>query len=711
MDEPGAAATAPFGSWRSPLSIGATLAGDVEWHSLCADGDDLLWVETVVDQDGRNTLMRRRGGAVREVTAAPIDVRSRVNGYGGGAFHAAGGSVAWCDDRDNTVWLTTPDGVRHRIGAGTDRYRYGDLRVAPDLPGVLAVREEALPNGVATTIVALPWPAGETAAAEAAAGTPGGQVLCTGADFYACPEYGPDGRLAWVQWNHPDMPWDASVLWVAPVRLAGGRITLDSGVRVAGGGTGDPRYRVSVQHPRWLPDRRLLFMSDASGYWNLYQWDGTVATAVHEDACDFDSPAWQLGNHAYTMLDDDLAFVSLCDEGIVYLGTVRLSTGEVARATSVAQVKAVAAVDGIGYALVTRPAAPPALVCLTEDGTVETIRQATGLVPEPAWTAIPRSLTFTGRAGQVQAWFYPPTNGAWHGPPGERPVLLVCCHGGPTGFASDAWQADIQFWTSRGFAYLDVNYSGSAGFGRAYRNRLWGQWGLLDVSDCVDAIQAVVGLGLADPKRVAIRGGSAGGYTVLQVLTTTDVCAAGVSRYGVADLEMLARDTHKFESHYLDRLVGPYPDRRDIYVARSPLYHLDRLSTPALLMQGTDDLIVTPAQARAMADALRRQQAPVALLMFEGEGHGFRKQSTRRSALAAELSFYAQMFGFSPADQIDAIAIDNLPPEPAATRASHRAEIDDTSTPASTSAAAPVPPPQPRRAAPPDDDPPPAAPR
>jgi len=690
MDEPAAASTVPFGGWRSPLSIGAALAGDVEWHSLCADGDDLLWVETVAEQDGRSTLMRRRQGVVREVTAAPIDVRSRVNGYGGGAFHAAGGSVAWCDDHDNTVWLTTPDGVRHRLAVGADRYRFGDLRVAPDLPGVLAVREEALPDGVTTAIVALPWPAGPTAGDSAGMPADVGQVLCAGADFYACPEYAADGRLAWVEWTHPDMPWDASVLRVAQVRIAAGRITLDAAVRVAGGGTGDPHHRVSVQHPRWLPDRRLLFMSDASGYWNLHQWDGAVATAVHDDACDFDVPAWQLGNHAYAMLDDDLALVSLCDEGIVYIATVRLSTGEVARGASVAQVRAVAAVDGVGYALVTRPAAPPALVCLTEDGTVETVRQANGLVPEPAWTAIPRSLTFTGRAGGVQAWFYPPTNGACQGPSGERPVLLVHCHGGPTGFASDAWQADIQFWTSRGFAYLDVNYSGSAGFGRAYRNRLWGQWGLLDVSDCVDAVHAVVALGLADPARVAIRGGSAGGYAVLQALTTTDVFAAGVSRYGVADLEMLARDTHKFESHYLDRLVGPYPDRRDLYVARSPLSHLDRLNTPMLLMQGTADQIVTPAQAASMADALRRRQAPVALLMFDGEGHGFRKLSSRRAALAAELSFYAQLFGFSPADQIDPVAIDNFPP----------AAPGAPAAPAGTTE-----PPRPRRAAPPDDAP------
>jgi len=676
MAEPVVVTRAPYGSWPSPLTIEAALAVGADVRELCADGTDLVWIESVPEQDGRRTAMRLRHGRVDELTPLPIDVRNRVNEYGGGALHARGGSVAWCDDHDGSVWLLTPDGSRHRLAGGGDRYRFGDLRVAPELPAVLAVREEAVPGAPSvTTIVALPWP-GSSVAREA--GPEGaGEVVRQGADFYACPEPGPDGRLAWVEWNHPNMPWDASQVWIGTLRVTGGHVTVHQAARLAGGGE-RPETSVSAHHPVWLPDRRLAFMSDASGYWNLHLWDGQRVRAVHQDPYDFDWPAWQLGNHAFAMLDADLALVNLCDDGVVYLATIQLSSGLVTRAASVASVSAIASVGGTGYALVGRPTEAPALVRLTADGTLELVRQASVRLPPPAYTAVPRSISFTGQAGTVQAWYYPPTNPGWRGLERELPPLLVHSHGGPTGFAADAWQANVQFWTSRGLAVLDVNYSGSAGFGRAYRNRLWGRWGLLDVDDCIGAVRAVLETGLADAARVAISGGSAGGYTTLQALTSTDAFAAGVSSFGVGDLELLARDTHKFESHYLDRLVGPYPARRDLYLQRSPVYHLDALRTPMLILQGTIDRVVPPAQATALAQAVRDRGLPVALLLFEGEGHGFRKLASRRAALSAELSFYAQMFGFTPADQIEPLAIENLP----APETARRAELTDDGQPA-----------------------------
>jgi dienelactone hydrolase len=650
--------SAAYGSWQSPLTIDAALGTATQMRELCADGNDLVWLESVPTQDGRFTAMRRRAGSITELTPHPADVRARVDEYGGGAIDARGGSVAWCDDHDGTVCLLTPDGHRHVIARGQGRYRFGDLRIAPDIPAVLAVREESRPDGApATTIVALAWP-GTPAEQTGSAG----EVIVHGADFYACPEYSSDGRLAWVEWNLPDMPWDASQVEVGELRVASGRVSVRRIARVAGGGGRDDAgdRLVCAQHPHWLPDGRLAFMSDASGYWNLHLWDGTGEHAVHNDPHDFDTPAWELGNASFGLLDHTHVLASLCDDGVVYLATIDLRTGEVARAASIARVDAIACATGTGYALIARPAGPPALVRLAGDGTLEVLRSA-GPAPALEATSIPRSLTVTGPAGPVQAWFYGPTNTGWRGLPGERPPLLVRSHGGPTGLASDAWNADVQFWTSRGFAVVDVNYSGSAGFGRAYRNRLWGQWGVLDVADCVAAVRAVVSAHLADPARVAIAGGSAGGYTTLQALATTDVFAAGVSSYGIGDLELLARDTHKFESGYLDRLVGPYPDQRDLYVARSPIHHLDALHTPMLILQGTDDAVVPPAQAEAMAQAVRTRRLPLALRLFPGEGHGFRKVATRRAALAAQLSFFGQLFGFTPADDIDTLTIENLP--------------------------------------------------
>ena len=657
---------AAYGSWPSPLTLDAAVGTAAQLSDLCADGDDLVWLESVPAQDGRLTVMRLRAGQTTELTPHPVDVRSRVNEYGGGALDARGGSVAWCDDHDNAVCLLTPDGRRHVIARGGTRYRFGDLRLAPGIPAVLAVREEFredAPQPV-TTIVALPWPGSGIGAGTDADGVgPVGEVIVRGADFYASPEYSTDAMLAWVEWNHPDMPWDASRVQIGELRVAANRVSVRPVAHVAGGNDDPGADAVCAQHPRWLPDGRLLFMSDASGFWNLHVWDGTAEHAVHTDPQDFDVPAWQLGNRTYALLDHHRVLASLRDDGVVYLATIDLSSGEVTRAASIADVTAIACAGEQGYALVSRPAALPALMHVTEDGTLELLRQA-GLPPDPGATAIPRSLTFRGAAGPVQAWFYGPTNGGRRGLAHELPPLLVLSHGGPTGFASDAWSVGIQFWTSRGFAVIDVNYSGSAGFGRAYRNRLAGQWGVLDVADCVAAVRAVVSSGFADPHRVAIAGGSAGGYTTLQALATTDVFAAGMSSYGIGDLELLARDTHKFESRYLDRLVGPYPQRRDVYIDRSPIHHLDALRTPMLILQGTDDHVVPPAQAVAMAQALRARRLPMALVMLDGEGHGFRKVSSRRAALAAQLSFLGQLFGFTPADALTPLAIENFPPDP-----------------------------------------------
>lgn len=643
---------APFGSWSSPVTIDAVLASGVAMTSLRSDGADLLWLESVPDEDGRLTLRRLRNGALEELTPFPSSVRSRVNEYGGGAFDACGGVVAWCDDHDRSVQLLTPDGSRYTISPDDATFRYGDLRVQPGIPGVLAVREQhTADHEPITTIVALPWPGSNRQPPV----PPAGEVLCRGADFYANPELSDAGRLAWMEWNHPDMPWDAATIRTG--RLHRNPTTTLRDVATIAGGRSDERA-ISAQHPRWRGED-LLFFSDASGYWNLTVARAGEVVALHDHPFDFDKPMWVLGNANAAVINDAL-LCSFHDEGLGYLAHIDLHTGELTRLSGVADVDSIAIAEGVGYAIITRPAEPPALVKVAADGKLRVVRQASSTDANPDVTSVARSITFTGRHGPVQAWYYPPHNEAFRGMRGTRPPMIVKSHGGPTGFASNGFDPSVQFWTSRGFAFLDVNYSGSAGFGRAYRDRLQGHWGIADVNDCVDAVSAVVDAGLADPGRVSITGGSAGGYTTLQALVTSDVFSAGVSSYGIGDLELLARDTHKFESRYLEGLVGRYPEQRQIYLDRSPIHHVDRLSTPMLILQGLDDKVVPPNQAESMADAVRAKGLPVALLMFEGEGHGFRKAATRRAALAAQLSFYAQLFRITPADDIPVLPIENL---------------------------------------------------
>ncbi|MDR0837946.1 MAG: prolyl oligopeptidase family serine peptidase [Propionibacteriaceae bacterium] len=659
-----ATTAAPYGSWDSPISIDAVLDGEAKMRNLVADGADLLWLESVPSQDGRTTVRRLRNGVVAEVTPYPIDVVTIVNGYGGGAMHSRGGSVAWVSDQGRSVWLLTPDGVPVQIADGGTKFRYADIRVEPSIPSILAVREESRADAASiSTIVSIPWPKKSPSPSQ-------GEVLLQGADFYATPELSQHSKLAWTQWNLPAMPWDACQIGVGELRATSSGHVSVRRLALAAGGPDAGLDGVSAQHPLWLPDGRLLFMSDESGFYNLHMWAGGGAPVqVTREQTDMDEPAWQLGGSRFAALDANHVIVCAYEDGIGYLTGVELSTGTATRLASVSSASNIVATNGHAYALVARPVETPSLAQLNEDGTTTALYRPNKVQISRASTSIPRSLLFTGRHGRAQAWFYPPTNANFTHAPGELPPLIVRSHGGPTAFASNEFSLGIQFWTSRGFAVLNVNYSGSSNFGRAFRNRLNGRWGVVDVDDCAAAVRACIDSGWVDDKRISITGGSAGGYTTLQSLVTTHIYACGVSNYGVADLELLLHDTHKFESRYLDTLVGPYPQRRDIYLERSPIHHLDALLCPMLITQGADDIVVPQIQAIQLSEALLDKGLPVALRIFPGEGHGFKKLETRREALAAELSFYAQLFGFTPADNIPTLTIDNLRP---------RRVLDDT---------------------------------
>ena len=641
--------TAPHGAWASPIGIDHVVSAGANLFGLISDGADLLWCESRPDQDGRVTVLRLRDGEVSELTPTPASVRSRVNEYGGGACHSRDGVLVYCDDADRTVKLRSPDGTVRTLTSGDPQLRYGDLRVHPEVPLVLAVREDHRRSGEPEhSIVALGWPNPD--------GSPSTDtVLVSGADFCASPELSPDGRLAWLEWQHPAMPWDATVLRVGRLRT-GEQPTVDQVERIAGlPNTG--LDGIAVQNPQWLSDGSLAFISDARGYAQLVAWRDGQIRALHSDEADFALPLWQLGVNSFAELSPTQLLGFSFTDGLGQLAIVPTDGGPTRRLAGVSSVDSVACALGVGYAIVDRPLEHRALVRVDDDGTLEVLRTLAP-APDRAYTSVARSLHFNGRHGPVQAWYYPPSNADYAAPAGRRPPLLLRVHSGPTAMAHNGYHAAVQFWTSRGFAVLDVNYSGSAGFGRRWRNRLRGLWGVADVDDCIDAVEAAIDAGLADPGRVAIAGGSAGGFTALRALTTSTRFNAGITRYGVTDLVALL-DTHKFESHYNDSLIGPWPAAEQAYRTRSPINSLDKLRSPILILQGSDDPVVPLEQATALADAARSRGLPMAMVVFEGEGHGFRKASTRAEALAAEYSFLAQLFGFTPADDLPTLPIEN----------------------------------------------------
>ena len=523
--------------------------------------------------------------------------------------------------------------------------RYADLELDLARGRILAVREDHRAGGEAiNAIVAVPLSGGDE-----------GRILIDGHDFFSSPRLSPDGsRLAWLSWDHPNMPWDGTRLWSAEIAADGGV----SDVRLVAGGD-----RESIAQPVWAPDNRLYFVSDRSDWWNLYRADPRGPSPVCPMSAEFAGPAWAFGMRSYAFLDPDTILACFSEDGRGHLGRVEVEAGTLDRlALPYTEFSGLAVEQGRAILRAGRPDGPAAIILLDPaSGGVTELCTAGDLPVDPRYLARPEAIACRGEGGAVvHAFYYPPTNPDYRAPPGELPPLIVKSHGGPTGSTSSELRLSTQFWTSRGFAVCDVNYGGSTGYGRAYRERLNGRWGEVDVLDCLAAARFLVAERKADPRRLAITGGSAGGYTTLCALTFHDLFRAGASHYGVSDLEALARDTHKFESRYLDRLVGPWPEAAALYRARSPIHHVERLSCPIIFFQGLEDAVVPPNQAELMVEALRRKGLPVAYLTFAGEQHGFRKAETIQTVLRAELAFYGRIFGFTPADGLPDLAIDNL---------------------------------------------------
>ncbi len=601
----------PYGSWVSPLSARRIAEAGVALSFVRADGECLYWLEGRPRERGRSVLMRYRKGAVREVLPAHFDVRSRVHEYGGGAYAAHGGRVVFSRFPDGVVWLVEGDGEPQPITPGA-ALRYADFAFAPE--GIYALREDHRETGepVNTVVLLDPDRVGE------------GEPVCAGRDFYAAPRPGPDGRLACLAWDHPDMPWDATEL-------------LLDGEPIAGG-PGE-----SVLQPAWSADGRLHYISDRSGWWNLYVHDSEGGRPLRPAAAEFAGPPWSLGAQSYRCLADGDIIARYEKNGAVFVERLRAGSFETGFSRP-----ACPAPFGGGWAVLGADADCPArLDLLHEDGRRETLARAAPEDPDPAFVSRAEPVSFpTGGGRTAHAWFYAPKNPGFIAPEGERPPLIVRSHGGPTGASDNGYSPAIQYWTTRGFAVADVNYGGSSGYGRAFRQQLNGQWGVVDVEDCCAAAAWIADVGKADPDRLVVRGGSAGGYTTLAALAFRDVFKAGASLYGIGDLKALARDTHKFESRYLDRLIGPLPEAEAVYDARSPLRHAGGISCPVIFLQGAEDKVVPPDQTKTMAAALRRRGIPVALLIFEGEGHGFRQAENIIAALEAELAFFARILGF-----------------------------------------------------------------
>jgi dipeptidyl aminopeptidase/acylaminoacyl peptidase len=645
-------AAAPFGSWRSPISALSVAADKVPLVHISCVGSDVYLLEGKPREGGRYALVRYSPNGERtEITPQPFNVRTRVHEYGGGAYLATTSSIFFSNFADQRLYRQNGDGQPRPITpapASPSADRFADARITDDQRLLVCVREQHPSDGgeAVNDLVVI-----------AADGTAPPRTIVSGHDFFSTPRISPDGRqLAWLTWDHPRMPWDGTELWIADFQPDG---VVSNSRRVAGG------ERESITQPQWSPDGVLHFVSDRTGWWNLYRLhQGTPQPLAPMDS-EFGSPQWVFGMSSYVFLNDGRIAVQYSHNGFDHLGLLR--PGGALEQVELTYTVLAGTLSTDGETLVTIAASPtqtPCAVRITPStGAVDVLRRSVEVDVDPAYLSRPRPVTFptdNGRAS-AHALFYSPTNAEFTGPTGELPPLIVVSHGGPTSMSSAQLDLGIQYWTSRGFGVVDVNYGGSSGFGRAYRERLNGSWGIVDVDDCINAARHLAAQGDVDGQRLVIRGGSAGGYTTLCALVFHDDFAAGASYYGVADCAALAVDTHKFESRYLDGLIGPWPAAKDKYYERSPIHFADRLSCPVILFQGLEDQIVPPAQSEAVAEALRAKGLPFAYLAFEGEQHGFRKAETIRRTLEAELFFYARVLNFEPADPIEPVPIENLP--------------------------------------------------
>jgi dipeptidyl aminopeptidase/acylaminoacyl peptidase len=636
----------PYGSWTSPVTTQLIVGDTIRLAHPSITPDAVYWIEGRPQEQGRNVLVRRADdGATADLTPAPFNVRTLAHEYGGGAYTVGPSGVFFSNATGQQIHAFDAQGAPRTLTT-TEGLRYADATEDTRHHRLIAVCEDhrAAGHEPVNFLAAIDLDTGALTR------------IADGHDFFSSPCLIPDGsRLAWLAWDHPDMPWDATQLWLVDI--------------AADGSFGTPRRVAktdraeSLFQPAWSPSGALHVVADRSGWWNLYRIEGDEAVALHPMAAEFGTPQWLFGMTTYgfdsrgrilcvyeqdsdsnlALLDEAAGTFEEIETPFCTLRDLRVS-GDRAVFIGATPTESEAVIE---FDLATR--------------THRVLCSSSRIEADPAFTSIAQAIDYPSEGGRTShALYYPPVNADYAGPADACPPLLVMAHGGPTSSTNRSFKWAIQFWTSRGFAVVDVNYCGSGGYGRAYRQLLNGRWGVDDVDDAVAAARYLVERGLADETRLAVRGGSAGGYLTLSALTFRNFFQAGASHYGIGDLEALMRETHKFESRYLDRLIGEYPAQKTLYQERSPINHTERLSCAMILFQGAEDKMVPPDQAETMYSAVRAKGLPVAYLLFPGEQHGFRVAANISRCFEAELYFYGKIFGFDPAGNIEPVQIDNL---------------------------------------------------
>ena len=639
---------APYGSWKSSITADLLASTYIGLEDLRLEGNDLYWDELRPADKGRNVIVQRKpDGTKIDITPSAYSARTRVHEYGGGCYLVQNGTIYFSNYSDQRLYRQEPGKEPRPITPPVD-LRYADGIYDQKRNRIISIREDhrVWTGQAANTIVSLD-PDKENE----------GLVLISGNDFYSTPRLNPDGsKLAWLTWNHPNMPWDGTELWVADVKSDD---SLGQPEKIAGGPD------ESIYQPEWSPDGELYFVSDRTNWWNLHhQRDGEIEPLYPTDA-EFGIPQWGFGSHSFVFDSPDRIVCAHTRDGLWNLSTLdpERKTLEPIETWIEDVYRGNLAVKNGQVFLIGGSSTEPLSVAKIDLDSQETeiLHRSREITVSSEYLSTPSSIEFLTENGQTShAWFYPPKNPDSEGPMDEKPPLLVISHGGPTSFSPSTLRYEVQYWTSRGIGVVDVNYGGSTGYGRDYRQRLNGQWGIVDVQDCVNATKHLASQDQADPERLGIRGGSAGGYTTLCALAFSDRFKAGASYFGVSDLELLAKDTHKFESRYLDKLVGPYPERLDLYRARSPLYHVDGVSAALILFQGLEDKVVPPNQSEKIYLSVKARGVPVAYIPFEWEQHGFRRADSIKRSFEAELYFYSKIFGFNLAEQIEPVTIENL---------------------------------------------------
>ena len=636
--------TAPYGSWGSPITASLTASSSIWINDVQLEEGKVYWSEMRPDEKGRCVVVEHSDRGARDCTPAAFNARTTVHEYGGGAYTIVDGVIYFSNFKDQLLYRYDRGKPAVEVTHDPDQ-RHADYTHDPWRGRLICVREDHgnRDHEAFNSLVAVSMEDGSS------------QNLAEGNDFYSNPRLSPDGsRLAFLTWNHPNMPWDGCELWVADVDADG---SLDQMTLVSGG------LNESIVQPEWSPDGVLHFVSDKDSWWNLYRWREGKVEKVYSMEAEFGGPHWVFGLTYYGFESPRSIIAIYSKEGFKHLARINTDEGTFEEIetpyTDLSYLKV-----GGGHAVFVGgnyKTSPEVVKLDLKSGETRVLKRSDETEIDDGYLSTPMPIEYPTENGKTaHAIFYPPANKDYAPPEGEFPPLLVKVHGGPTSASTTVLSWGIQYWTSRGFGLVDVNYGGSTGYGREYMRRLIGNWGVVDVDDSVNAARFLIGQGLADSERTAIRGGSAGGYTTLSTLAFRDFFKAGASYYGLSDLEVFVGDTHKYESQYLFSLVGPYPERRDLYRERSAINHLDRIGAPMIVFQGLEDKVVPPNQAELMVEALRRNGLPVAYMPFEGEQHGFRMAGNIKRSLEAELYFYSRIFGFTPADEIEPVHIENL---------------------------------------------------